>query len=49
MNAGMKALLNENLKSLKLSTIIRNLASHLRQARQDKLSYDEFLLWNGSK
>ena len=44
MNAGMKALLNENLKSLKLSTIIRNLASHLRQARQDKLSYDEFLL-----
>jgi DNA replication protein DnaC len=44
MNAGMKALLNENLKSLKLSTMIRNLASHLRQAKQDKLSYDEFLL-----
>jgi len=44
MNAGMKALLNENLKSLKLSTMIRNLQSHLRQAKQDKLSYDEFLL-----
>ena len=44
MNAAMKALLNENLKSLKLSTMIRNLAGHLRQAKQDKLSYDEFLL-----
>ncbi|MCW9098621.1 MAG: ATP-binding protein, partial [Ignavibacteriaceae bacterium] len=44
MNAGMKALLNDNLKSLKLSTMIRNLQSHLRQAKQDKLSYDEFLL-----
>ena len=44
MNAGMKALLVENLKSLKLSTMIRNLSSHLRQAKQDKLGYDEFLL-----
>jgi len=44
MNAGMKALLNENLKNLKLSTMIRNLASHLRQAKQDKLEYEEFLL-----
>jgi DNA replication protein DnaC len=44
MNAGMKALLNDNLKSLKLSTMIRNLPSHLRQAKQDKLDYDEFLL-----
>ncbi len=44
MNAGMKALLIENLKSLKLSTMIRNLQSHLRQAKQDKLGYDEFLL-----
>ena len=44
MNAGMKALLTENLKSLKLSTMIRNLAGHLRQAKQDKLGYDEFLL-----
>ena len=44
MNAGMKAVLIENLKSLKLSTMIRNLQSHLRQAKQDKLDYDEFLL-----
>jgi DNA replication protein DnaC len=44
MNAGMKALLNDNLKSLKLSTMIRNMQSHLRQAKQDKLDYDEFLL-----
>jgi DNA replication protein DnaC len=44
MNAGMKALLTENLKSLKLSTMIRNLPGHLRQAKQDQLGYDEFLL-----
>jgi len=44
MNAGMRALLNDNLKSLKLSTMIRNLQSHLRQAKQEKLGYDEFLL-----
>ncbi|TES89353.1 MAG: AAA family ATPase [Desulfobacteraceae bacterium] len=44
MNAGMKALLTENLKSLKLSTMIGNLAGQLRQAKQDKLDYDEFLL-----
>ncbi len=44
MNAGMKALLFENLKSLRLSTMKRNLQSHLRQAKQDKLGYDEFLL-----
>ena len=44
MNAGMKALLTENLKTLKLSTMIGNLQSHLRQDKQDKLSYDEFLL-----
>lgn len=44
MNAGMKALLIENLKALKLSAMITNLEGHLRQARQDKLDYDEFLL-----
>ncbi len=44
MNAGMKALLIENLKSLKLSTMIRNLESHLRQAKQNMPGYDEFLL-----
>jgi len=43
MNAGMKALLTENLKSLRLSTMIGNLQGHLRQAKQDNLGYDEFL------
>lgn len=38
MNAGMKALLMENLKTLKLSTMTRNLKGNLRQAQQDKLS-----------
>lgn len=44
MNAGMVALLMENLKTLKLSAMKRDLESHLRQARQDKQDYDEFLL-----
>jgi len=44
MNAGMKALLIEDLKKLKLSTMIRNLQGLVRQANQDKLSYEEFLL-----
>ncbi|MBW2154780.1 MAG: IS21-like element helper ATPase IstB [Deltaproteobacteria bacterium] len=44
MNAGMKALLMENLKTLKLSAMKRDLESCLRQARQEKLDYDEFLL-----
>jgi DNA replication protein DnaC len=44
MNAGMKAVLMENLKTLKLSAMKRDLESHLRQANQDKLSYNEFLL-----
>jgi DNA replication protein DnaC len=44
MNAGMKALLLENLKKLKLSTMIRNLEGLIRQAKQEKLSYEEFLL-----
>lgn len=44
MNAGMKAVLNENLKTLKLPTMLSDLPGHLRQARQDKLDYDEFLL-----
>jgi DNA replication protein DnaC len=44
MNAGMEALLHENLTSLKLSAMVRELQGHLRQARQDTLDYDEFLL-----
>lgn len=44
MNAGMKALLIENLKKLKLSTMIHNLEGLIRQAKQEKLSYEEFIL-----
>jgi len=44
MNAGMKALLIENLKKLKLSTMIGNLEGLIRQAKQEKLSYEEFVL-----
>jgi DNA replication protein DnaC len=44
MNVGLKAVLMENLKVLKLSAMKRDLESHLRQANQDKLGYDEFLL-----
>ena len=44
MNAGMNALLTENLKVLKLSAMKRDLESHMRHATQEKLGYDEFLL-----
>lgn len=44
MNAGMKAMLTENLKTLRLSTMIDNLNNILRQSRANKLDYDEFLL-----
>ena len=44
MNAGMKAMLIENLKWLKLSTMIQNLENVLRQAKENGLGYDEFLL-----
>jgi DNA replication protein DnaC len=44
MNAGMNALLIENLKNLKLSTMLRNLEGLIRQAKQEKLNYEEFLL-----
>lgn len=44
MNVGMKALLIENLKKLKLSTMLRDLESMIRQAKQESLSYEEFLL-----
>jgi DNA replication protein DnaC len=44
MNAGMNALLLDNLKKLKLSTMLRNLQGLIRQAKQDNLSYEEFLL-----
>jgi len=44
MNAGMKAMLTENLKALRLSTMIGNLDNTLRQSRENTLDYDEFLL-----
>ena len=44
MNAAMNALLMENLKTLKLSAMKRDLEGQLRQAKQDKLSYEELLL-----
>ena len=44
MNAGMKAMLTENLKLLRLSTMINNFENILRQSRESKLDYDEFLL-----
>jgi len=44
MNAGMKAMLTENLKWLKLPAMINNLDNVLRQSRENKLGYDEFLL-----
>lgn len=44
MNAGMTALLMENLKILKMAAIKRELKACLRQAKQEHLGYDEFLL-----
>ena len=44
MNAGMKAMLLENLKSLRLSAMIKDLENQLRHALESKLCYDEFLL-----
>jgi DNA replication protein DnaC len=44
MNAGMKALLLANLKSLRLSTMMRELENQLRQANESNVKYDEFLL-----
>ena len=44
MNAAMNAVLLENLKALRLSTIIKNLTAELRQAKENKIAYEEFLL-----
>jgi DNA replication protein DnaC len=44
MNAGMKAMLDENLRFLKLSSAIKNLEEINRQALESKISYKEFLL-----
>lgn len=44
MNAAMSAMLLDNLKTLRLSTMIQNLAAKLRQAKEGKITYEEFLL-----
>lgn len=44
MNAAMSAMLLDNLKMLRLSTMIQNLAAKLRQAKEGKIAYEEFLL-----
>ncbi|WP_300672011.1 IS21-like element helper ATPase IstB [Desulfoluna sp.] len=42
--AAMHAILIENLKQLKLSSMTKNIESELRQARENGISYEEFLL-----
>jgi DNA replication protein DnaC len=44
MNAAMNAMLLDNLKLLRLSTMTQNLAAKLRQAKEGKIAYEEFLL-----
>ncbi len=44
MNAAVMAELLPNLRLLKLSAMVAQLETHLRQAREDKEDYEEFLL-----
>lgn len=44
MNPAMNAMLQDNLKTLRLSTMIKNLEAKLRQANENKIRYEEFLL-----
>ena len=44
MTVTEQMVLAQNLIALKLSTMVRNLDSHLRQARENSMDYDEFLL-----
>lgn len=44
MNPGMRALLTHDLKTLKLSTMLKNLEGQTRQAKENNLAYEEFLL-----
>ena len=44
MNAAMKAMLQEDLHFLKLSTMMKNMEHIHRQALENKLGYNEFLL-----
>ncbi len=44
MNPGNMEMLAHNLKELKLSTMARELDTHLRQAGESQMDYEEFLL-----
>ena len=44
MNPGIDILVKENLKDLKLTTMLNQLEGHLREAQEKKQSYEEFLL-----
>ena len=44
MNPGIKISIRQNLKTLKLATILNDFESHLRDAQENKQSYEEFLL-----
>lgn len=44
MRAGMHVLLLENLKALRLSSMVKHLEEHLRQARESGIDFDDFLL-----
>ena len=44
MRAGMQVLLLENLKALRLSSMVKHLEEHLRQARESGIDFDDFLL-----
>lgn len=44
MSQGSRLLLEENLKELKLSVMSRNLDMYVRQARENNLDYEEFLV-----
>lgn len=44
MSVTEEMVLLQNLKALKLSTMVRNLDSHLRQAKENSVDYSEFLL-----
>jgi DNA replication protein DnaC len=44
MNTTAEMVLSQNLRDLNLPTMVRNLESHLRQARESSMDYSEFLL-----
>jgi DNA replication protein DnaC len=44
MNAAMNAMLLDNMKTLRLSTMIKNLEAKLRQAKETKIAYEDFFL-----